>query len=484
MIGWIIKHEWRILVTDKILWIILPVYMVLIAYGVVNGVSWVSFQKTTIAQAEMAATANLQQSRDDVEALTRGTITKGTYEDPRNAGLVSRGFGYEYAVLPPSAMAPLAIGQGDLYPYYVKVTRQSLADLVNTDEIENPLNLSAGRFDLSFVFIYLYPLLILALSYNILSQEREQGTQALLLSQPVSLRRFVLGKILLRGMVVLGLTAILSLAAFVLSGVLTPSWAVIWRLLMWIVTVAIYGAFWFGLAIVVNALGKRSATNALMLMAAWLFFVILLPAILNIVAKSAYAVPSRIELVQAKRAAEDEANKSNAQLAARSADVGADAGASGGEEATLDALNQYYRDLLAVDQKAEKATLPVVARFEGQIAGQQTLTQQLRYLSPAIMAQMVMSDLAGTGTYRYQRFNAAVAQYHQQWRGYFDPKIEAGTPLSARDYDAIPRFRYQDEADGATARRLFGDLVPMMLIGFAVTAIGFGLLRRYPIAGR
>jgi ABC-2 type transport system permease protein len=46
------------------------------------------------------------------------------------------------------------------------------------------------------------PLLILALSYNFLSGEREAGTLQMLLSQPISLRSVVSGKIALRFLVV------------------------------------------------------------------------------------------------------------------------------------------------------------------------------------------------------------------------------------------------------------------------------------------
>ena len=72
-----------------------------------------------------------------------------------------------------------------------------------TTEIENPNRLLAGRFDLAFVIVFLYPLLILTLSYNMLSAEQEQGTLALTLSQPVSLRTLVSGKVLLRALVLL-----------------------------------------------------------------------------------------------------------------------------------------------------------------------------------------------------------------------------------------------------------------------------------------
>ena len=65
-------------------------------------------------------------------------------------------------------------------------------------ELENPQRLLSGRLDLAFVLIYLYPLLILAISYNLLSAEQEQGTLALLLSQPVSLRTVILAKVAVR----------------------------------------------------------------------------------------------------------------------------------------------------------------------------------------------------------------------------------------------------------------------------------------------
>ena len=43
-----------------------------------------------------------------------------------------------------------------------------------------------GRFDLAFVTVYLLPLLVLALSYNVLSEEREQGTLARTLAPTLS----------------------------------------------------------------------------------------------------------------------------------------------------------------------------------------------------------------------------------------------------------------------------------------------------------
>jgi len=58
-----------------------------------------------------------------------------------------------------------------------------------------------------FVFVFLLPLLVLVLSYNVLSQEKERGILQISLAQsPLSIAKLVFSKILAR------LTLVLSLA--------------------------------------------------------------------------------------------------------------------------------------------------------------------------------------------------------------------------------------------------------------------------------
>src|SRR3546814_6574788 len=84
---------------------------------------------------------------------------------------------------------PRATRTDTLFPY------TTLSDLDNF-EIENPLNLMTGTFDISFVVIFLLPVFIIALTYDMLSGEKESGTLALAMTQPVSLRTFMAGKLL------------------------------------------------------------------------------------------------------------------------------------------------------------------------------------------------------------------------------------------------------------------------------------------------
>ncbi len=84
-----------------------------------------------------------------------------------------------WRILPDAPLAIAAVGLSDLYPHAFKVSAGSKDSFLFVDEIANPAHLLSGSFDLAFVIVYLYPLLLLALCYNVLSGEQEQGTLAL-----------------------------------------------------------------------------------------------------------------------------------------------------------------------------------------------------------------------------------------------------------------------------------------------------------------
>jgi ABC-2 type transport system permease protein len=85
-----------------------------------------------------------------------------------------------------------------MFPNSYPMSYGSKVDFMYDSEMENPWNLLSGHVDVAFVVVYLLPLLIFALSYNLLSVEREQGTLRMLLSQPLNLTTLLLGKVTVR----------------------------------------------------------------------------------------------------------------------------------------------------------------------------------------------------------------------------------------------------------------------------------------------
>jgi ABC-2 type transport system permease protein len=473
----IIKHEWKILVADRTLWVVAPLFALLIGYGVYNGSSWMRFQDATLEAAKQEERERFARAKAEVTSIEQGAQPASAFSNPRLPSVAASRTGPRYALAPPAPLAALAVGQSDLYPYYFKVTSQSKQTFTANDEIENPTNLLAGRFDLAFVIIYLYPLLILALSYNLISAEREQGTLAMLMSQPVGLRTFASGKIGLRALVVLALAAEFSLAAFLLSGAGLSADGVWLRLLLWMAVVGAYGAFWFALALLVNAFGRNSATNAMALAGMWLALALILPALLNIAVTTIYPVPSRVEMIQATRRASAEATAKGSQLLAKYYEDHPELTAGGQADP-----NDFYTRSIAVQDETERLIQPVIDHFDRQVTGQQSLLDRFRFLSPAVVAQSALNDIAGTGAARYRHFLGLVDAFHQSWRAHFTPRIVQKALLVADDYDRFPAFMFREEPAGAVAGRamigLIGLLIPALLIGW----LGLRALRRYSVA--
>nr|WP_083434472.1 ABC transporter permease subunit [Sphingomonas sp. Y57] len=480
MIRHIMKHEWMLLSRERILYIAIPIYALLICYGVAIGTNWKGFLHTSSSNAVGLADAGFKSKLEKMDRIISGKDPETYFEDPRVAAPLARYKGYEMATKPPAPTAAIAIGQSDVLPSYLKVQWKPMFKQSNTDELENPKNLAIGAFDLSFVLIYLYPLLIIALSYNILSSERENGTQALLLSQPVSVGQFVLGKILLRGAIIIGLAVGISIVGLLIANPEIIVAGDLWRVLVLAVVLLAYGVFWFGLAVLVNAFGKRSSANALALMGIWIALVLIVPACLNLIAKVAHPLPSRIEMVQALRRGDRVAEtQSNFSRSYRS-----DLLRKSEEEALAASNADFYAKVLPLEEKGEAIARPIFTEFRQQKHAQQAFTENLKFLSPAIIAQTALSELANQSSANFEAFNAQVEAYHEKWRQYFLPAVMTNRLLTREEFLAIPRFRYQPESNGVVAKRLLGDLFGLILFAGLAVAVGFNLLRRYPAAGR
>lgn len=477
MLTQIMWHDWRNLSADRTLWAITGVLAIVIGYGSFNGAAWSRFQGQTLRAAAAEEQERLDTVRRDIVAANEGKIKPPSFIDPRSPAAVGRRLGVRYAFMPPGPLAPLAIGQSDLYPYYFKVSTSSRDTFLNNDEIEHPVHLLSGRFDLAFVILYLYPLAILALSYNLISGEKETGTLALTLSQPVSLARLAAGKVALRFAFVLALAAGLSLAGVLAGGADLTAEGSLLRLALWIGVVAAYGAFWFALAVWVNALGGSSPTNAMALSSLWLTLVLLIPSLLNVLAKVVHPVPSRVEMINAMRGASGEASAQGSKLLARYYEDHPELAA--GKEGPAD----FNTITIAAQEEVERRMQPVLDQFDAQLDGQQALLDRYRYLSPAIVAQSALNDLAGASVHRYKHFLGLSDGFHRAWRAWFVPRILKRGTLAAADIDALPAFQFREEPlNGVISRAsiaLAGLFAPAVLIGI----IAMAALRRYPVVG-
>jgi ABC-2 type transport system permease protein len=475
----IVQNDWRNLKSDRTLWAVAALLACTILYGVHNGAAWVRFQTRTIHSAIADEAERHSHVKRGIEDANAGRANPPSWKDPRNPYAVGYRLGSRYATMPPAPLASLAVGQSDLLPYYFRVTVNSRDTLMGHDEIENPVHLLSGRFDLAFVIIYLFPLMILALSYNLISGEKEDGTLAMTLSQPVSLRTLALGKIGFRASFVLSVGAILSIAGAVLSGVDLLNGEVVPRLAVWIGVVTAYALFWFGLAIAVNARGYSSATNAMALSGFWLVFVLLVPSLLNVVVKTVHPVPSRVEMIQAMRRASDEVVAQRSRVMAQFLEDHPELAPA----TSADANAQYAVRSVAMTEEMERRVQPVLEAFDDQVSRQQDMADRYRFLSPAVLTQAALYDLAGTGVHRYKHFLRLAGDYHQKWQGHIQPMMVKSVKLSPQQIDELPQWRYREEGTSDVLSRVWPNLTALASLAAVVIVLGIRSVRHYPIAG-
>ena len=103
-----------------------------------------------------------------------------TGQDPRDPLWMGQEGAAKIAILPPAPLAPVAVGQRDLQPQALRLTTEDhlSSQRENETAMSGPTRLMTGAFDLGFLFVFLFPLVVIALSYELLSGERERGTLA------------------------------------------------------------------------------------------------------------------------------------------------------------------------------------------------------------------------------------------------------------------------------------------------------------------
>jgi len=142
---------------------------------------------------------------------------------------------------------------------------------------------------LYFISAFLVPIIGIALGFDAINSEKNNGTLSRLLSQPIYRDTVFNGKFFA------GITTIaimLTSIILLISGLglniigVPPSSEEAFRLFLFIVLGTLYGAFWLGLAMLFSTFLQRVATSALAAIAVWIFFLIFMLMISTFIANT------------------------------------------------------------------------------------------------------------------------------------------------------------------------------------------------------
>lgn len=449
-LGRILRHELGSLLVDPLVWIAGGALVLLSGYAVLVGVRGVEAHGEQVDRALAEEAERYEALREELVALENGATAESPFQDPSRPYVLGRASGQRYAVLPTSPFQVSAVGQVDLIPAAVPVIVDGADPRTAREEIENPVHLLTGPLDLAFLITFLVPLITLALSFDLLSRERESGTLAVLLSQPLSAMRVVAGKVLARWALLLSLIAASAGTALLVLG---DGFAPL-HFLLWTGVVALYLAFWLCLAALVNATGRDSARNAVVLAFLWLVFAVLIPAGIQISAGLVHRVPSRAELMTLEREETQQVEGQASAVLAQYFNEHPELLPDG----SVDAVDFQTR-AFAVTEEVERRLEPVRASYGEQLARQQEFVRIGRWLSPATLVFQALLDLAGTGDSRIDRFQEQVGRFHAAWVDFFGPRIYADARLGSDDLEVLPEWSFRDQESA----EVLGLILPALL---------------------
>lgn len=136
---------------------------------------------------------------------------------------------------------------------------------------------------------FLAPLLAIALGFDAINSEQNNGTLTRLISQPIYRDNLLFAKF--SGPLIIVATLFTSLVLFMLGGGLLMTGVRIelqevFRILGFIAISIIYVGFWLALAVLLSICFKQPATSALTVIGIWLFFTVFFPIVVNLAIRS------------------------------------------------------------------------------------------------------------------------------------------------------------------------------------------------------
>lgn len=451
-------YEWLHFKASRGLVLLTSLLVLVGLYGIYYGTTEVARQRQHLAELPQLAAHNVAE-------------LQAKFPGPADAGEIGY-YHTTFAVHHPTAWASLALGQRDVNPYYLKLRLLGLQGQLYASENVNPTKALTGNFDLAFVLVYLVPLLLIALGFNILSSEKEQGILPLLLAQPVSAAQLVVAKLAFRLGLVLGLVGLLSAAGLAWARVPLDG-----RVALWLGLVGLYCLFWLGVVLLVTAWQRSSSFNAVALLGVWLLLLVLVPSLLNVYVSAARPVPQGLALTMQQREAIHGGwdQPKTVTMTRFFADY-----PQYRDTATIRA-RFVWRWYYAFQYLGDKSAAPLAAAYATGLRQRHDLAGSLAWLSPAVALQTGLSALAGTDLPAHLAFQQSATRYHTALRAFYYPFLFKKIPFTHADYVREPRHTFTSSSETAAAWRSLGQLLAAVGVLYV---LGISWLRARPISPR
>lgn len=442
-----LKHEWRLMRRSRLSLLALLLLLGLAAMAVWSGLQEVERQLQTIARL---APLNEQDANAVSEQYAQGG----------DAGYTAY-YTFYHTWSAPSDAAFLALGLRDTAPYVLRVRALGLQAQLYEGEVFNPELALSGRFDFSFVLIYLSPLFVIALLHDLVSAERQSGRLGLLLSMPAGARVWR-RRVALRYALLFSCLALPAIIGAAVAGTSLST------LVLVLVIVASYLASWVGLTLLIAARGWRSATNATALVGGWVLLTLVLPTVVNVILMRAIPVHQGVDLMLKQRQAVHGAWEIPREETMQSFFA---THPEWKDSAPLPA-GFHWKWYLAFHQVGDESVAEQVQAYRAGLLARQTWTDRAGWMLPGVGAQSALHQVARTDLPAQLTYEARITDFHRQIRKFYYPYLFKDRPFGVADFQVRPIFQPEPrQAEPPTAHTLLMLILCWLIGGWGLRSI-------------
>ena len=464
MTGALLKLEFLRIRRSPAAMAILAFALIASLYSVWSGTAWRDAHVAMLGNYEADVEVQMQTWREDLFAIEQGTQEASPYAArPGNIQVP--------ATQPVGPLGHLAVGSSALLPTRANITPlQTRMSMIEPYEFDNPTTLSLGKFDLAFFTVVVLPLLMIALSFDVLASDRSRGTLKLLLSNPISTENVLVTRLAVRN----GLLILLALVS-ILAGLATAGEGGFGHGLLWLGTSFAYVLFWLALIYLAVSRIRRSEATAATLIGLWVLFTLAIPALTNSAGEAVYPLPSQLEYLSDSRAAQVDASKRTSELTDDFLQDHPDLTVS--DESVPD----FYSAVFLANEQVLSNTAPIVNAFEEANRRRSAFVDRLQYLSPAIIAQRAFFRIAGSDFDRAQMFVAQAGTAMDDLNDVVRPAIISKNRLASDSLGAVPAFSMELAGPGAAFRQISLPILFLLVCAGVLAAIGYARQKVSPL---
>lgn len=428
-----------------------------------SGQQWRDSQSKSLDVFQTGGLAELAEWRAELETIERGEEAPSPYAaNPMNISFP--------AILNPSPLGDFAIGHASLHPASAEISAwRNSSNVFGRYQFDNPLPLAVGSFDLKLVITMLMPILMIAVSFDVLARDREQHSLGMILAAPVSLAKLAWTRLLFRNGLLWSCAVLVMTLLLWINEYETGRVA---RFGIWLAISLCYGGFWLALIALCVARLRTAAQAVAVLASLWVLFTLAIPSAVSTAAEASYPTPSRLAFLAEIRTAQGETNLNLASLT--------DSFLTDHPDLTVgdEGVPSYFRATFLSNEAAEERTRPIIQAYEDARANRASLLAWAQLLSPSIIAERSLSLAAGADLERQYAYQTQVYDALGGLASSVGPAIVSRNRISLAMFDELPPFSFQDRTNTSLGREVFPPTLFLFLLSVALMVAAHRLFRR------